>query len=83
MSRRKEKYMTFSVKQSKEKGIKPGLPLVFIEKYHVLNNSLSNIAKNLGESNFYHLSRKFNADVLDLLKSHDFFTMATEIALKN
>ena len=49
--------MNFTIKQPKEKGIKPGLPLEFIDTVHFLNNSLDNLVKKLGENDVYHLSQ--------------------------
>ena len=63
-----EKYMSFTIQQSKEKGNKPGLLLVFIDSVHFLNNSLDNLVKKLGENDFYHLSQGFNTNVLDIIK---------------
>ena len=63
-----EKYMSFTIQQSKEKGKKPGLLLVFIDSVHFLNNSLDNLVKKLGENDFYHLSQEFNTNVLDIIK---------------
>ena len=37
--------MRFTIKEPKKKGIKPGLPLVFIDRVHLLNNSLDNLVK--------------------------------------
>ena len=69
-----EKCMSFTIQQPKKKGIKPELPLVFVDSVHFLNNSLNNLVENLGEDDFYHLSQEFNADVLNLLKkSYDYW----------
>ena len=62
------KIYEFYYKQPREKSIKPGLPLVFIDSVHFLNNLLDNLVKTLGGNVFYHLSHDFNANVLDLLK---------------
>ena len=35
--------MNFTIQQPKKKGIKSGLPLVFIDSIHFLNNSLHNL----------------------------------------
>ena len=43
-----EKQMSFTIQQSKEKGNKPGLLLVFIDNIHFLNSSLDNLVKKLG-----------------------------------
>ena len=40
--------MSFTIQQSKEKGNKPGLLLVFIDNIHFLNSSLDNLIKKLG-----------------------------------
>ena len=68
-----EKYMSFTIQQPEKKGVKPGLPLVFIDSVHVLNNSLDNLVENLGKNDFYHLNQEFNTNVLDLLKKKGFF----------
>ena len=39
--------MSFTIKQSKEKGIKPEFSLVFIDSFNFLNNSSYNLVKNL------------------------------------
>ena len=44
--------MSFTIPQPKEKGNKPGLPLVFIDSVHFLNNSSENLVKKLGENEF-------------------------------
>ena len=62
--------------------INPELPLVFIDSLHFLNGSLDNLAKNLGENNFYHLSHKFIANVLDLSRV-GFFPITIGKALEN
>ena len=49
--------MRFTIKQSKKKGIKPGITLVFIDCIDFSNNALENLVKNLGENDFYHLSQ--------------------------
>ena len=67
--------MSFTIKQPKTKSIKIGLPLIFIDNVHFLNNSLDNLVKNSGENDFYHLRLEFNVDALDLV--------TTGIALKN
>ena len=51
--------MSFLIQQPKAKGIKSGLPLVFIDSVHVLNNSLDNLVKNLGKNFFRHLEKEF------------------------
>ena len=51
-----EKYLSFTIQQPKKKGIKPGLPLVFIDSIHFLN-PLDNLVKKLTENDFYHLSQ--------------------------
>ena len=35
------------------------------------------------ENNFYHLSQKINANVLDLFRNKDFFPLTTRIPLEN
>ena len=55
------------------KGIKPGLPLVFIDSVHFVNNFLDNLVKDLGENRIYYLSQKFSANVLDLFKTIGLF----------
>ena len=77
-----EKYTSFTIKQLKIKGIKPGLPLVFIDSVNFLNNSLDNLVKNLVENDFYHLSQECNAHVLDSVKKIIFFPMTTKIAFE-
>ena len=42
--------MIFTIQQPKKKGIKPGLPLVFIDSVHFLNKSSDHLVKNLGEN---------------------------------
>ena len=49
--------MSFTIKQSKKKGIKSGLLLVFINSVYFLDN----LVKNFGENDFYHLSQELNA----------------------
>ena len=73
MPRTVEKYMSFTIQQPKWEGTKPGLPLVFIDSDHFLNNSLDTLVKNVGNNDFYHRSKEFNANVLDLLKKKGFF----------
>ena len=68
-----KKYMSFTIEQSKKKSIKPGLPIVFVDSVHFLNNSLDNLVKNLRENNFYHLSNDFNTNELDLVQKKGFF----------
>ena len=68
-----EKYLSFTIEQPKKKRIKPGLPLVFIDSVHFLNNSLDNLVKNFGENDLYHPSQYFNANVLGLVKKKRFF----------
>ena len=46
------KIYEFYYKQPREKSIKPGLPLVFIDSVHFLNNLLDNLVKTLGEMSF-------------------------------
>ena len=70
-----EKYMTFTIKQHK-KDIRPEFPLVFIFSIHFLDNSFDDLVANLDENYFYHLSQKFNANVLDLLKKKWFFPIS-------
>ena len=42
--------MSFAIQQPKKKGNnKAGLPLVFMDSFHCLNNSLGNLVRNLGE----------------------------------
>ena len=77
-----EKYTSFTIQQPKRECIVPGLPLVFVDSVHFLNNSLDNLVKNLGENDFYHLSPESNATVLDLLEK-GFFPRAIGITLKN
>ena len=70
-----EKYMSFTIQQPKEKGNKPGLPLLFIDSVHFLNNSIDNFAENLGKNDFYHLNQEFNANLLDLFKKERTFSL--------
>ena len=65
--------MSFTIQQPKDKGNKPGLPLLCIDSVHFLNNSLDNLVRNLGENDFYHLCQEFDANVLDLCKKKGFF----------
>ena len=74
--------MSFTTQQPKEKGFKPELPLVFIDSVHFLNNSLDNLIKNLGESDFYHLSQEFNTNAFTSEKRIPRPPTTTEIALK-
>ena len=64
--------MGFPIKQPIEKGIKSGLPLVFIDNVHFLNNSLDNLVKNLEKNEFYYLSQEFNPNALDLVLKKGF-----------
>ena len=66
--------MSFTIKQPKKKGIKPGLLLVFKDSVHFLSNSSDNLVKY----DFYHLCQEFN-----FTKEKIFFPMAAGIALKN
>ena len=54
--------MSFTTQKPKEKSIKAGFPLVFIDSFHFLNSLLDNSIKNLGENNFYYLSQELNAN---------------------
>ena len=74
--------MSFTIQQSKKKGIKQRLSFAFFDSVHFLNNSLDNLDKNLGENDFYCLSQEFNANELALLKNNRFFSVTTAIALK-
>ena len=74
-----EKYMSFTIQQPKWEGTEPGLPLVFIDSDHFLNNSLDSLVKNVGNNDFYHLSKELNANVLDLHKKKGFGTVLTMI----
>ena len=57
--------MSFTLEECKNrKVIDPGLPLVFIDSVHFLNNSYDSLVKNLDEKDFYLLSQEFDADVL-------------------
>ena len=78
-----EKYMSFAIQQPEKKGIKPGLPLVFIDSVHVLNNSLDNLVEHLGKNDFYHLNQEFSTNMLICLRKKDFFSMIIGIVLKN
>ena len=60
--------MNCTIKYPKRKGVKPGCPLVYIGSLHLLINSLDNLLKNLMENDFYHLSHKYNANVIYLVK---------------
>ena len=44
--------MSFTIQQPREKDIKPGFSLVFIDSVYFLNNSLDSLVKNLGENDF-------------------------------
>ena len=68
-----EKYASFTFKEPGEKGIEPGLLLVFIDSILFKNNSLNDLDKNLGENEFYHLSQDFNANTLDLVMEKGYF----------
>lgn len=58
--------------QPKKIGIKPGLPLAFIDSVRFSINSLKNSVENLGETDFYHVSKEFNINILDLVKRMDY-----------
>ena len=75
--------MIFTIQQPKKKGIKPGLPWVFIDSVHFLNKSSDHLVKNLGENDFYHLNLEFNANVWNLLEKKGFPLVTTGITLKN
>ena len=65
--------ISFTIKQPKIRGFKTGLPLVFIDSAHFLNNLFNDLGKNLGENYVYHLSEDFIANELDLLQKKEFF----------
>ena len=65
--KRVEIYMSFAIQQPRGKDDISVLSLVFIDSVHFLNNPLDNLAENLCENNFYHLSEQFNDNVIDLL----------------
>lgn len=44
---------------------------------------MGSLVKSLGENDFYNLSQKFNANILDLAKKKEFFPINTRIVLKN
>ena len=50
------KNMNFNIKQLKKKKINTRIPLSFIGSVDFSNNSFDNLAKNLWENDFYHLS---------------------------
>ena len=50
------KNMNFNIKQPKKKKINTRIPLSFIGSVDFSNNSFDNLAKNLWENDFYHLS---------------------------
>ena len=52
--------MSFTTQKPKEKSIKAGFPLVFIDSFHFLNSLLD----NSGENDFYDLSPELNANAL-------------------
>ena len=52
--------MSFTIQQLKWKDIKSGLPLVFIDSAHSLNN----LIKNLGKNDFYYLNQECKANIL-------------------
>ena len=53
----RQKNMSFTTQKPKEKSIKAGFPLVFIDSFHFLNSLLD----NSGENDFYDLSPELNA----------------------
>ena len=59
--------MSFTIKQPKQKDIKPELLLVFTNSVYVLNSLLENLVKNIGKNDFCHLNEEFNGNVLALL----------------
>ena len=75
--------MGFPIKQPIEKGIKSGLPLVFIDNVHFLNNSLDSFVKNLEKNDFYYQSQEFNPNALDLVLKKGFLSVIIGIAVKN
>ena len=68
-----KKCISFSIKHPKNRSIKPGIPLVFIDSVHFLNNLFENLPKSLGEYYFYHLSQDFITNELDLIKKKEFY----------
>ena len=75
--------MSFTIKHPKNRSIKPGIPLVFIDGVHFLKNLFDNLCKNLGECYVYHLSQDFIANELDLIKKKGFFPMTIGVVLKS
>ena len=48
-----------------------------------MNNSLDSLLENPWENNFYHLSQKINANVLDLFRNKNLFPLTTGTPLDN
>lgn len=55
--------MNYAIKLPKEKGIKLGLPLVFIGSVHFLNNSSDKLVEDLEAIDFDYLSQQFISNV--------------------
>ena len=62
--------MNLTIKQSKKDVCNPAFPLFFIDSVHFLNNSLDNLVRHLREKDYYQLSQKFEAIVLDCAKMY-------------
>ena len=62
--------MNLTIKQSKKYVCNPAFPLFFIDSVHFLNNSLDNLVRHLREKDYYQLSQKFEAIVLDCAKMY-------------
>ena len=61
-------YLNLTITQSKKDVFNPAFPSFFIDSVHFLNNSLINLVGYLRENDYYHLSQKFEAIVLDCAK---------------
>ena len=47
--------------------------LIFFDSFQLLNFSLDNLFKNLGENDFKHLSQVLDSEVLDLFRQKGFY----------
>ena len=56
-----ERYLNFTIEQSKKGVINPGLSLIFIDSLNFLNDSLDNLVKSSSEDEFYNLTEKYKA----------------------
>lgn len=56
--------MSFTIEQPQSNNINPGLPLVFTDNQHFLNDSLDNLVTFFWKNGCYLLSQEFDANVL-------------------